>query len=53
MNKYRINVEEILSRIVEVEADNEDDAEEKVREMYKEQKIILGAEDFREVGFYI
>ena len=51
--KYRVNVEEIISRIVEVEADNEDAAEEKVKTMYREQKIILGAEDFQEVGFYM
>ena len=51
--KYKINVEEILSRVIEVEAANQDDAEEKVKKMYNEQKIILGSEDFQEVGFYI
>lgn len=51
--KYRVNVEEILSRIIEVESDNEDDAEEKVKEMYKKQQIVLDAEDFQEVGFYM
>ena len=29
--KYKVNVEELLSRIVEVEAKNEEEAEEKVR----------------------
>lgn len=53
MSKYRVNVEEILSRVIEVDADSEDDAEEKVKTMYNEQKIILGSEDFQEVGFYI
>ena len=51
--KYKVNVEEILSRVIEVEADNEDAAEEKVKTMYKEQIIVLGAEDFQEVGFYM
>lgn len=51
--KYKINVEEILSRIIEVEADNEDEAEEKVKKMYREQEIVLDAEDFQEIGFYI
>ena len=32
--KYKVNVEELLSRIVEVEAENEEEAEEKVREIY-------------------
>lgn len=53
MDKYKVNVEEILSRVIEVEANNEDEAEEKVRTMYKEQKVVLGAEDFEEVRFYI
>ena len=30
--KYKVNVEELLSRIVEVEAENEEEAEEKVRD---------------------
>lgn len=51
--KYKVRVEELLSRIVEVEADNDEEAKEKVKEMYKKQKIVLGAEDFQEVGFYI
>lgn len=51
--KYKINVEEILSRIIEVEADNEDEAEEKVKDMYEKQQIVLDAEDFQEVGFYM
>ncbi len=51
--KYRINVEEILSRIVEVDADNEDEAEEIVKKMYKNEEIVLDSEDFQEVGFYV
>lgn len=53
MNKYKVNIEEILRRVIEIEAESEDDAESKVRTMYKEQKIVLGAEDFQEVEFYI
>ena len=36
--KYKVNVEELLSRIVEVEAENEEDAEDKVREMYMSEE---------------
>lgn len=51
--KYRVNVEEILSRVIEIDADNEDNAEEKVKEMYRKQEIVLDAEDFQEVKFYM
>ena len=37
--KYKVNVEELLSRIVEVEVENEEEAEEKVREMYMNEDI--------------
>lgn len=39
--KYKVNIEELLSRIVEVEADNEEDAENKVRVMYNKEEIVL------------
>ncbi len=51
--KYRINVEEILSRVIEVDASSEDEAEDIVKEMYRNEKIVLGSEDFQEVGFYM
>ncbi len=51
--KYRVNVEEILSRIVEVEADNDKQAEDIVNEMYRNEDFVLGSEDFQEVGFYV
>ena len=44
--KYKVNVEELLSRIVEVEAENKEEAEEKVREMYMNEEIVLDASDF-------
>ena len=36
--KYKVNVEELLSRIVEVEAENEEETEEKVRENVYERR---------------
>lgn len=51
--KYEINVEELLSRIVEVEADSEDEAEEKVREMYRNEDIVLDASDFQSVEYFV
>ena len=51
--KYRINIEELLSRVVEVEAENEEEAEEKVREMYMNEEIVLDASDFQSVEYFV
>ena len=48
MTKYRIEVTEVLSRIVETEAESEDDAVEMVRRMYRNCDIILDASDYVE-----
>lgn len=51
--KYKVNVEELLSRIMEVEADSEDEAEDKVREMYMNEDIVLDASDFKSVEYFV
>lgn len=51
--KYKVNVEELLSRIVEVEADSDEEAEDKVREMYKNEEIVLDASDFQSVEYFV
>ena len=51
--KYKVNIEELLSRVVEVEAENEEDAEDKVREMYMNEEIVLDASDFQSVEYFI
>lgn len=45
MKKYQIEVVETLSRIVEVDADNYEAAEELVEQMYQDEKIVLGYEN--------
>ncbi|MBP5370411.1 MAG: DpnD/PcfM family protein [Bacteroidales bacterium] len=44
--KYVVNVEEILSRNITIEARNEDDAENQVERLYHSKKIVLDAGDF-------
>ena len=51
--KYKVNIEELLSRIVEIEADNKYEAIQKVREMYAKEEIVLDAEDFNSVEYLI
>jgi len=46
MTKYRIEVTEVLSRIVETDADNEEDAVEMVRQMYRNCEVVLDASDY-------
>ncbi|MBQ6680757.1 MAG: DpnD/PcfM family protein [Prevotella sp.] len=48
MTKYKIEVRELLSRIIETEAENEDDAVEMVRRMYHNCDIVLDASDYQE-----
>ena len=48
MKKFRIEITEVLSRIVEIEAENEDDAVEKVWQMYRNCDVILDASDYVE-----
>ena len=47
MKKYSIEVLEVLSRIVEVEAVDEDDAIERVRQMYRKCEIVLDDSDYK------
>ena len=51
--RYKVNVEELSSRIAEVEAANEEDAEDKVREMSMNEEIVLDASDFQSVEYFI
>jgi len=46
MTKYRIEVTEVLSRIVETEAESDEDAVEMVKRMYRNCDIILDASDY-------
>ena len=48
MMKYRVEITEKLSRTIETEAENEEAAIEKVRQMYRNCDIILDASDYIE-----
>lgn len=55
MKKYEVLVEETLSRMIEVQAEDESKALEIVKEMYKNCEIVLDYEDFFnvEIGYEI
>ena len=48
MKKYRVEVMEILSRTIEIEADCEMTSVEKVREMYQNCDLVLDDSDYIE-----
>ena len=47
MKKYSIEVLEVLSRIVEVEASDEEDAIKQVRQKYRKCEIVLDDSDYK------
>ena len=53
MKKYSIEVLEVLSRIVEVEASDEEDAIEKVRQDYRKCWIVLDDSDYNYTDFSV
>ena len=51
--KYQVKITEYLSRIVEVEADDEIDARLLAEELYCEEIVVLDYNDFDNVEFEI
>jgi hypothetical protein len=46
METFKIEVKETLSRIIEIEANSMDEAYSKVREMYRNEEIVLDENDY-------
>lgn len=46
MNTYKIEIKEILSRVLEIEALTSEEAIDKVRTMYRTEKIVLDGDDY-------
>ena len=53
MKKFSIEVMEVLSRIVEVEASDEEDAIKQVRQKYRKCEIVLDDSDYKETEFSV
>jgi hypothetical protein len=51
--KYQVKITEYLSRIIEVEADDEVDARLMAEELYCEEIVVLDYTDFDNVEFEI
>lgn len=48
MKKYKVEIQETLSRLIEIEADSESDAWEIVCNQYRNSEIVLGGDDFED-----
>ena len=46
MQKYQVEINETLSRIIDVEAENENGAVSKIKELYRKEKIVLDSNDY-------
>ena len=53
MKEYAVEILEALSRIVYVEADNEDEALDIVRESYFNEELVLDSSDYIDTDFQI
>lgn len=47
MPKFKIEIEEILQRVEEIEAKNLKEALEKIEEKYNKEEIVLDSNDFK------
>jgi len=46
METFKIEIQEFLSRIIEIQAENIDDAIIKAKELYQKEEIILDSDDY-------
>jgi hypothetical protein len=53
MQKFKITIEEVLAKEVEVEAKNVSDAIDIVKKQYRNGDVVLSADDFVDVDFLI
>jgi len=51
MKTFKIEIIETLSKIIEIKSNSEDDAFEKVKEMYHDEEIILDNSDYVDTDF--
>lgn len=51
METFKIEIKETLSRTIEIEANSMDEAYSKVREMYRDEEILLDSDDYVDTDF--
>ena len=48
---YKIEIDELLQRVVEIEAENVNEAISKAKEKYRKEEYVLDENDFKGVEF--
>jgi hypothetical protein len=51
MKNYKVEVFESLAKVIDIKADNPEAALETIKEMYKNEEIVLDSSDFASVDF--
>lgn len=51
MKNYEIEIIEVLSRVVNISAKNEDEAYFKIKQMYQQEEIVLDDSDYIDTEF--
>ncbi len=51
METFKIEIKETLSRIIEIDANSNEEALLKIEDLYKKQEIVLDADDYIETEF--
>lgn len=51
MAKYQIEVQELLAKVINIEASSSEEAIDKVKLLHEQAKIVLDWGDFAEVNF--
>lgn len=51
--KYQISIEEILRKIIFVEAESEAEAYQMAEDLYNGEQVVLTPDDFVEYGIYV
>lgn len=54
MKTYKIEIEEILTKVIEVDAKNKEDAYDQIYDLYINEGIVLGSGDYSgDTKFYL
>jgi len=51
MKTFEIEIKETLSKIIEVKAENENDAFTRVKQMYNDEEIVLDSSDYLDTEY--
>lgn len=51
--KYNVAIDEVMSRVIEVEAESEEEAYGKAYDMYTDESVVLDSRDFLDFNIHV